>query len=197
MEPGYTDAETSITIGFPGAGAELSANLQNWRTNLFQKHFDGYTNDDGFIRLGANDNYGSQYSHLYAPRSLRKALNGVDQTGKILYGNADLKIANNVEIESSDHSPIIGWAYDGHPIYGPYGYVTRSGGVVAQMKSGYKLDLKTNRPPTSEFPEGFFVEDYTHQNLSDETVLDENNGRFCVLQNIQKERMHTLLLSIL
>ena len=127
---------------FPGAGAELSANLQNWRTNLFQKHFDGYTNDDGFIRLGTNDNYGSQYSHLYAPRSLRKALNGVDQTGKILYGNADLKIANNVEIESSDHSPIIGWAYDGHPIYGPYGYVTRSGGVVTQMKSGYKLDLK-------------------------------------------------------
>ena len=183
---GYTDAETSITIGFPGAGAELSANLQNWRTNLFQKHFDGYTNDDGFIRLGANDNYGSQYSHLYAPRSLRKALNGVDQTGKILYGNADLKIANNVEIESSDHSPIIGWAYDGHPIYGPYGYVTRSGGVVAQMKSGYKLDLKTNRPPTSEFPEGFFVEDYTHQNLSDETVLDENNGRFCVTPEYPK-----------
>ena len=33
---GYTDAETSITIGFPGVGAELSANLQNWRTNLFQ-----------------------------------------------------------------------------------------------------------------------------------------------------------------
>ena len=71
---GYTDAETSITIGFPGAGAEPSANLQNWRTNLFQKYFDGYTNDDGFIRLGANDNYGSQYSHLYAPRSLRKSI---------------------------------------------------------------------------------------------------------------------------
>ena len=77
-------------------------------------------------------------------------------------------------------------AYDGHPIYGPYGYVTRSCGVVAQMKSGYKLDLKTNRPPTSEFPEGFFVEDYTHQNLSDETVLDENNGRFCVTPEYPK-----------
>ena len=24
-----------------------------------------------------------------------------------------------------NHSPIIGWAYDGNPIYGPYGYSTR------------------------------------------------------------------------
>ena len=183
---GYLQQNTFASIQFPGAGAELSGKVQNWRVNLFEKHFESYTNDDGFLRVGVNDNFGLQYSHLYAPRSLRKALNSVDQTGKILYGNADLKIANNVEVESSDHSPIIGWAYDGHPIYGPYGYVARAGGVVAQMKSGYKIDLKANRPPTSSFPEGFFVEDYTHKNVSDETVLDENNGRFCVTPEYPK-----------
>jgi len=48
------------------------------------------------------------------------------------------------------------------------------------MKSGYTLDLKANRPPTSIFPEGFFVEDYSHTNSVDESVLDENNGRFCI-----------------
>ena len=129
---------------------------------------------------------------MYAPRSLRKELNSVDQAGNVLYGDADLKIANNVEVASSDHSPIIGWAYDGYPIYGPYGYVTKSGGVVAQMKSGYKLNLQSNRPPTSLFPEGFFIEDYTHSELSDETVLDVNNGDSALHQSSLKEHMHTL-----
>ena len=48
------------------------------------------------------------------------------------------------------------------------------------MKSGYVLDLKPNRPPTTIFPEGFFVEDYTFKNSTDESTLDENNGRFCI-----------------
>ena len=74
----------------------------------------------------------------------------------------------------------MGFAYDGNPIYGPYAYSTKSGGVIAQMKSGYVLDLKTNRPSTTIFPEGFFVEDYTFKNSTDESTLDENNGRFCI-----------------
>ena len=74
----------------------------------------------------------------------------------------------------------MGWAYDGNPIYGPYGYVKRSGGVVAQMQSGYSLNLPDQRPPTSLYPAGFFVEDYTYKDVEDPTVLDENNGRFCI-----------------
>ena len=35
------------------------------------------------------------------------------------------------------HSPIIGWAYDGNPIYGPYGYSSKTGGSIVQLKSGY------------------------------------------------------------
>ena len=183
---GYSKDNTEISITFPGSGVDFSANIQNWRVNNFEKNFESFTNDDGFISLGTNNDYGLQYSALYAPRSLRKELNSVDQAGNVLYGDADLKIANNVEVVSSDHSPIIGWAYDGYPIYGPYGYVTKSGGVVAQMKSGYKLNLQSNRPPTSLFPEGFFIEDYTHSELSDETVLDVNNGRFCVTPEFPK-----------
>ena len=37
------------------------------------------------------------------------------------------------------HSPIIGWAYDGNPIYGPYGYsvTNNSGSAIRRMISGY------------------------------------------------------------
>ena len=41
-----------------------------------------------------------------------------------------------------NHSPIIGWAYDGNPIYGPYGYSTRDNvqSGVGLLKSGYSLN---------------------------------------------------------
>ena len=29
------------------------------------------------------------------------------------------------ELNPTRHSPILGWAYDGHPIYGPYAYVDK------------------------------------------------------------------------
>ena len=48
------------------------------------------------------------------------------------------------------------------------------------MRSGYSLSIDANRPPTSIWGEGFFVEDYTYKDVVDDTVLDENNGRFCV-----------------
>src|SRR5439155_26641275 len=37
------------------------------------------------------------------------------------------------------HSPIIGWAHDGFPIYGPYGYSSASNSVsgIRRMVSGY------------------------------------------------------------
>ena len=87
---------------------------------------------------------------------------------------------------STDHSPIIGWAYDGNPIYGPYGYVTNSGGIISQMKSSYQIKLKENRPPIASFPEGFFVQDYSYVQVSDETYLDEKNGRYCVTPDFPK-----------
>ena len=74
----------------------------------------------------------------------------------------------------------MGFAYDGNPIYGPYGYSSTTGGVVTQMKSGYELKIQEGRPSTSIFPEGYFVEDYTHYEVSDQSVLDKNNGRFCI-----------------
>ena len=87
---------------------------------------------------------------------------------------------------SSYHSPVIGWAYDGNPIYGPYGFTDPQGGNISQMISGYELiDNPTNRPPTSLFPLGYFVEDHIFTDRGD---LDEHNGRFCVTPDYPKGR---------
>ena len=176
---GFTQS-TFISVSSPGQGVEFKPILQEWTINLFEKNLLKFTDDDGFLTVGNNEKYGLQYSHLYASRKLREGVFSVDQGGEVLYGQPDLRKINSVETSSIDHSPIIGWAYDGHPIYGPYGYSRKSGGSVSRMKSGYKISLKENRPPISLFPEGFFVNDYTHYKVSDETILDENNGRFCV-----------------
>lgn len=39
------------------------------------------------------------------------------------------------------HSPILGWAWDGHPVYGPYGYSdpNDTGSAITRMRSGYTL----------------------------------------------------------
>ena len=75
------------------------------------------------------------------------------------------------------HSPIIGWAYDGNPIYGPYGYSdsTDDNSAVKILTSGYILDPNNvaNRP--HQFSNGFFVEDYSFTNAGD---LDQHNGRY-------------------
>ena len=177
---GYTQANTTISVVVPGEGAEFRADIQNWRLNLFQRHIENFTTDDGIIADQFNIGKGLQYSHLYAPRKLRESLFGTNSEGTILYGKSDLRRVNSLEVASTDHSPIIGWAYDGNPIYGPYGYATQTGGVVKQMKSGYVESLKQSRPPLNNFPPGFFIEDYSYSDVNDQTILDENNGRFCV-----------------
>ena len=178
----YVAGGTFINIIPAGSSANFKANLQSWNINLVSRNINKFTVDDGYLVNGINSNETLQYSHLYAPRQLRERIFSVDQVGRKMYGSYDLsKDLGGNENTSTQHSPIIGWAYDGNPIYGPYGYITKAGGIISQMKSGYtSRDAITlaNRPPG--YPEGFFVEDYTYQKVSDETVLDQNNGRFCV-----------------
>jgi hypothetical protein len=183
---GYSQNSTSITVIPAGSSAEFNANIQSWTINLFKKYYSSLTSDDGIVSEGLNDSFGLQYSHLYAPRKLREILQPSDQNGNKVYGKTDLSKQNNIEINSTSHSPIIGWAYDGNPIYGPYGYITKTGGIITQLKSGYISENKLNRPPLTLFELGFFVEDFTHYKKDDDTILDENNGRFCVTPEFPK-----------
>ena len=95
-----------------------------------------------------------------------------------------------------DHSPILGWALDGYPIYGPYGYSDPfdASSTVVRLDSSYEARNITQRrtlpsgtglpanqwgPNVSgQFPLGLYVEDFVYSaGLGD---LDEYNGRFTV-----------------
>ena len=152
-----------------------------WTVNLFQKNFARFDESDGFLDLSLDRN-DLQFTHLYAPRRLRENIYSISNNDDILYSEPDLAKNGNVEIPSINHSPIIGWAYDGHPIYGPYGFGNIDGtGGIRRMKSGYETDVQTlNRP---NFVNGFFVEDYKFTESGD---LDKHNGRFCVTPDYPK-----------
>jgi hypothetical protein len=98
-------------------------------------------------------------------------------------------------INANEHSPLIGYSYDGFPVYGAYAFKNADGtGGIARMKSGYQLRNITTRTtsPTgatvtsgpavsTTYPLGYFREDYefiSHPGEAD--YLDEHNGRFCV-----------------
>lgn len=88
-------------------------------------------------------------------------------------------------IDSTKHSPLIGFAYDGFPIYGAYAYTNTDGtGGFSRMKSSYQLKsmtTRTNGPAVNTtYPLGYFREDYEYiAHPSDPSYLDEHNGRIC------------------
>ena len=179
---GYGVTTTSVRVDASGKGAGFRPILQKWRVNQFRKNLSNLNDDDVFISTPTNRLFGLQCSYAYAPRNLRRISYANDADGNVLFGKKDLSIINGVESNSDQHSPILGWAYDGNPIYGPYGYSRRDGGDIVQIKSGYveEASKKDNRPPVSAFPPEFFVEDFTFKTSNDDSVLDENNGRFCI-----------------
>jgi len=183
---GYGSSTTTISVVPAGKDAQFVSNLQTWTINRVKKNQNNIVADDAFISESNTGTGQLQLSYAYAPRSLRKLIFSVDTDGSTLYGKKDLQLVNNEETTNTDHSGIIGWAYDGHPIYGPYGYENITGGNIVQMKSGYVVDLKDNRPPISVFPQEFFLEDFTWVESTDESVLDRNNGRFCVTPDFPK-----------
>ena len=86
-------------------------------------------------------------------------------------------LRNSFSEKSNLLSGIIGWAYDGNPIYGPYAYTnpenTSSG--LKTLTSGYSSSLSNIDDRPSGFDLGFFVEDYKFDGSGD---LDEYNGRY-------------------
>ncbi len=118
--------------------------------------------------------------------------------------NLDLVVISNVcdiyaadglyIIDSAVHSPLLGFAYDGFPIYGAYGYKNGDGtGGIVRMKSSYQLrnivvrthyadgtDVTDGPAVNVTYPLGYFREDYEYVSSTSSDYLDEHNGRFCV-----------------
>ena len=134
-------------------------------------HFDQLAlNDDG--RFVATGRPRAELTHTTAPGLLEALIAG-----------------------DGSHSPIIGFALDGYPIYGPWGLAdSGGGGQVRRLRSGYRLRSMTLRdrlpdgtrltpgqhgPPVSaEFPPGSFIEDYVFEPGAGD--LDRFNGRWTI-----------------
>jgi hypothetical protein len=85
------------------------------------------------------------------------------------------------------HSKILGFCFDGYPVYGPYGYTDSilSSSGVSQMLSSY-ITATTEKGGRSynydQYPAGSFIEDYDYSQADylPNPYLDEHNGRYCV-----------------
>ena len=84
--------------------------------------------------------------------------------------------------DGNEVSGIIGWAYDGNPIYGAYGLTdptespSNPTAGFKKLESGYKIDLSTIEDRPEGFDPGEFIEDYKFDDAIGD--LDEHNGRF-------------------
>lgn len=99
------------------------------------------------------------------------------------------------EDDSTAHSPLLGYAFDGFPVYGPRGYANPDGsGGIKRMESSYRkrnITTRTTLPNgtvlqpnqygpavSTQYPLGYYIEDYEYvENLG---TLDIHNGRFTV-----------------
>lgn len=150
---GY-DQYTTLSVNNVGSGAVLKANLQYWNVNETSK----YSSEELERGILVGENYYPNKNNIGIYK-LTSALSDI-------FG-----------IVENSHSPIIGWSYDGCPIYGPYAYENSDGsGNIVEMKSSYKL--VKNSPTISNSLQINCVEDYIYE--SGYGTLDEFNGRYCI-----------------
>lgn len=106
----------------------------------------------------------------------------------------DMYLADGLYVpDATKHGPLIGYSFDGYPIYGAYGWVTEGGKqVVKRITPSYRLRSITERttladgtkltqaqygPTLAAQPLGSYAEDYEYVEGSGD--LDIHNGRFC------------------
>lgn len=111
-----------------------------------------------------------------------------------VYHNHHNPIKFSSVTDGSQHSSIVGWAFDGWPIYGPFGYSSAmdNSSSIKRMTPSWQLRNITTRTTyydgsvpaqagpdvSASFPLGTYIEDYEYINgLGD---LDYYNGRYCV-----------------
>ena len=152
----YTQDKTTIKVIPAGSGAIFDASVRKLRLNSIQEtapYSSKYT-----YELLSDSKYGLKYSFVGYSTDI----------GRDYFNDTGLT-----------HSPIIGWAYDGNPIYGPYGYTDAldSNTDIKVLKPGYTASASNieDRPPT--FSVGFFGDDFAYNSSGSD--LDIHNGRYC------------------
>ncbi len=166
--------------GNPPCPGGMGANMP-WNRDAVLAEKSGFDCSKGHPAMG-------NYHHHQNPSAFKLDLNVVSTICNLY--DADGLYA----INTSQHSPLIGFAYDGFPIYGAYAYANADGtGGIVRIKSSYQLRGITQRTHHADgtnvddgpaisttYPLGYFREDYEFiAHPGDESFLDEHNGRFC------------------
>jgi hypothetical protein len=153
---------------------------------------DGVWNRDAIVaeRIGFDCSKGhpamGNYHHHQNPSAFK-----LDK--KVIYDVCSLYDAEGLyAINPAVHSPLIGFAYDGFPVYGAYGFKNADGtGGIVRMQSGYRLrdiltrtayangtDVTDGPPVNGTFPLGYFNEDYEFvSHPGEDEYMDIHNGR--------------------
>lgn len=97
--------------------------------------------------------------------------------------------------DPTHHSPILAYAFDGFPVYGPFGFANADGtGGVMKITSSYRTRNITQRTTlpngtqltaaqygpavSTTYPIGCYIED--HEYVAGLGKLDSSNARFCI-----------------
>ena len=122
-----------------GSDAMMQTNVTHpwWRDALA---VEVVTFDSGFAHQPGMT---GQYHYHAQPKAVRYQLGDNMQA---TYDSVNHTYSYTEDASNLHHSPILGWCYDGYPIYGPYGYTSpmdpNSG--VSRMRSGFVLRNATN-----------------------------------------------------
>ena len=151
----YTQENVVVDIIPVGSGATATATIKEWRKDRYYKSTLDSENGSFFKNYTISKGHG--YAYCASPTTLR-----ANDTG-------------------ANHSPILGFAYDGNPIYGAYGHsdpLDATSSITRMTSSYLGKTTRVNGPSTTTYPIGTFIDDWT---FTDEYgSLDANNGRFCV-----------------
>ena len=144
---GYSATSTSIKVTPSGSGAIFKPSIRS-------------------LSVNNNIKLGNEYFVETTTNNLQYTVSG--------YYDA---LRTSFEDYGNKVSGIIGWAYDGNPIYGPYGYSDPEddSSSPARMISGYVENIANVSDRPDGFDSGYFVEDFVYDNSGD---LDDKNGRF-------------------
>ena len=164
----YNQATVIVDVIPVGNGASGIPFLKEWNFNRFKQLENELDTENGYIFPNYNNVLEYGYGYAANPKALRVDLNdNINSAGS--------------EPATKTHSPIIGFAYDGNPIYGPFGYENPLDATssIVRMTSSYAVNgSRSNGPSLTTYPLGTFVNDFKYTHKSG--TLDQNNGRFTV-----------------
>lgn len=120
----------------------------NWDANIWNGTADTASNTNGFWNRDAYVNEGASFdpNNAHQPASGQYHYHANPPALRYLLGdhvdfNSTTKIYTESTNTATKHSPILGWAADGFPIYGPYGYAVSNDASsgIKRMVSGFVL----------------------------------------------------------